>query len=145
LTVTVFDHGIEASVATAPLTSLLNIDGSVANTDRLSFDLAPLIRRRGQELRMVFPPQQRGLAAPDPKLIAMVVDAHHARDTLVSQGADQDVAERRRAVRYAWLAPDIIAAIIEGRQPPSLTARSLRRMGAVPLCWSQQRAMLGFG
>lgn len=41
-------------------------------------------------------------------------------------------------------APDIIEAILAGRQASSLTARRLRRFSALPMDWRQQRRLLGF-
>ena len=42
------------------------------------------------------------------------------------------------------LAPDIIRAIIEGRQPPSLSGRRLLRAADLPFDWNGQRVLLGF-
>ena len=45
----------------------------------------------------------------------------------------------------AWLAPDIVEAIVNGRQPPRLTATELFRLaGHLPLGWPQQRTLIGF-
>ncbi|MEO6388898.1 MAG: hypothetical protein ABIT16_01130 [Croceibacterium sp.] len=49
-----------------------------------------------------------------------------------------------RTARLAYFAPDIVRAIIDGRQPKKLTARELARLGSLPLSWTEQRAMLGF-
>jgi len=49
-----------------------------------------------------------------------------------------------RYARLSHLAPDIIRAIIEGRQPRQLTARHLSRGITLPLCWNAQRRLLGF-
>jgi hypothetical protein len=49
----------------------------------------------------------------------------------------------RRIVRLAFLAPDIQRAILEGRQPPGLTAQQLAQRG-LPLAWADQREALGF-
>jgi site-specific DNA recombinase len=51
-------------------------------------------------------------------------------------------AHVRRLLRFAYLAPDIIEAIIEGRQPHSLTVTRLLR--GIPCSWSDQRAAFGF-
>jgi hypothetical protein len=48
-------------------------------------------------------------------------------------------AHVRRLLRFAYLAPDILEAIVDGRQPRSLTVRVLLR--SVPLAWSDQRAV----
>jgi site-specific DNA recombinase len=50
-----------------------------------------------------------------------------------------------RLARLAFLAPDIVCAILEGRQPKSLTAARLIRITQLPLDWSEQRKALGFG
>ena len=48
-----------------------------------------------------------------------------------------------RLVRLSFLAPDITKAIVEGRQPPGLTARRLMRDIILPLEWGEQRTALG--
>jgi hypothetical protein len=48
----------------------------------------------------------------------------------------------RRLLRFGYLAPDIVEAIVEGRQPRSLTVKLLLR--GIPLVWFDQRAALGF-
>jgi hypothetical protein len=41
------------------------------------------------------------------------------------------------------LAPDIVTAIVEGRQPQTLTAAAVLA-AELPPCWSAQRQILGF-
>ncbi len=55
-----------------------------------------------------------------------------------------DASDVRRNIQLAFLAPDIVEAILAGRQPVELTARRLRRIGALPLEWDHQRCRLGF-
>jgi hypothetical protein len=43
----------------------------------------------------------------------------------------------------AFLAPDIVEAILQGRQPVELTVLRLKRIG-LPLSWVEQRRLLGF-
>jgi site-specific DNA recombinase len=47
-----------------------------------------------------------------------------------------------RLLRMAFLAPDIIEAILEGRQSAAVTIEIFRK--AFPFDWSQQRLLLGF-
>jgi site-specific DNA recombinase len=48
-------------------------------------------------------------------------------------------------LRLAWLAPDIIAAIVNGQRPPQLTAKTLLRLTPrLPVDWAEQRKLLGF-
>jgi len=49
----------------------------------------------------------------------------------------------RRLVPLAFLAPDIQAAIMDGRQPVGLTLQSLRDR-EIPMSWADQREQLGF-
>lgn len=49
-----------------------------------------------------------------------------------------------RIARLAYLAPDIIKTILDGRQPRQVTARFLSRLVALPLAWPDQRRLLGF-
>ena len=51
---------------------------------------------------------------------------------------------RRQLVRLSYLAPDITEAILDGRQPPDLTAEKLLEHSRLPLAWPDQRTLLGF-
>ena len=55
-----------------------------------------------------------------------------------------DDGEISRILPLAFLAPDIIAAILSGRQPVELTATRLKRLKPLPLLWADQRKILGF-
>jgi hypothetical protein len=48
-----------------------------------------------------------------------------------------------RLARLNYLAPDIIAAIRDGTQPPALTCRTLMA-AKLPMDWALQRRLLGF-
>jgi hypothetical protein len=49
-------------------------------------------------------------------------------------------------LRLRWLAPHITAAIVNGRQPSQLNSRQLTRLCAhLPIDWTEQRTLLGFG
>jgi len=56
-----------------------------------------------------------------------------------------DRSDLGRILPLAFLAPDIVEAIVAGSHPADLTASRLRRMGQLPLEWSAQRDLLGFG
>jgi hypothetical protein len=48
-------------------------------------------------------------------------------------------------LRLPSLAPDIIAAIVNGKNPPQLTAKKLMRLALeLPVDWTEQRKLLGF-
>jgi len=93
-------------------------------------------------------------AKPDLALINAVARAHCWFDDLLS-GEFQtlgDIAERYGvSSRYfsnllplAFIAPDIVTAILEGRQPIDLTAEQLSKHIEIPACWDRQTRALGF-
>ena len=50
-----------------------------------------------------------------------------------------------RLLRLPSLAPDIITAIVNGKNPPQLTAKKLmRRVLELPVDWNEQHKLLGF-
>ena len=53
-----------------------------------------------------------------------------------------EVAWVAEAMRMTRLAPDILAAIVEGKQPRYLNLQAVRR--GIPLDWQEQRQVLGF-
>ena len=65
----------------------------------------------------------------------------------------QEMSKQRRPrmligytlLRLPWLAPDITTAIVNGKQPPQLSAKQLMRLTArSPIDWGAQRTLLGF-
>ncbi len=53
-----------------------------------------------------------------------------------------DFSYAARIYRLTYLAPDIIEAILNGREPDGLSMRVLCK--PVPMNWDQQRELLGF-
>jgi site-specific DNA recombinase len=112
--------------------------------------------RIGQGKRLVIDAAARpGIPGkPDPKLIKLLVRAHHLKEKLRgSRGARiADLAMREKLspsyvallLRLTFLAPDITRAILEGRQPGGFTAQKLVTQPALPLAWSEQRQAFGF-
>jgi len=47
-------------------------------------------------------------------------------------------------IQLAFLAPDIVRAILGGKHPPLLTADKLMHSLPLPLDWREQRKLLGF-
>ena len=75
---------------------------------------------------------------------SLVIDGAEALsvgDLVERHGVDQGEVSRR--VPLAFLAPDIVEAILEGRQPIELTAARLKRMTDPPDSWTEQRRYLG--
>ena len=55
------------------------------------------------------------------------------------------VGDVSRSLQLAFLAPDLVEAILDGTQPVALTPERLKRALELPLLWHEQRAMLGVG
>ncbi len=107
--------------------------------------------RRGNELRLSLPPDHiaSGDSNVDSTLRRLVAQGFAAREHLITgkyheQVGTYDRKHLLRLARVAWLAPDIISAILDGKQPVQLTARHLLRCADIPMEWQQQRSFLGF-
>ena len=86
------------------------------------------------------------------------LDKHHAVATTVAADRDKalpslplkEIAAEQgisssyvtRLLRLAFLAPDIVTAILNGRHPPQLTAKRLMDDTRMPLDWTAQRELL---
>jgi site-specific DNA recombinase len=61
----------------------------------------------------------------------------------IARHADLHDSYVRRLLPLVFLAPSIVEAISDGRQPLELSAERLTRLRRLPLDWSAQRKMLG--
>ncbi len=114
----------------------------------------PITFRRNGRNRPVVLRADTGAPHRDPDLIALVADARRWIGDLIEGNVATvaEITEREqlrpgkvsRVLPLAWLAPDIAAAILEGRQPLDLTTKKLRDLPDLPLDWSEQRHVLGF-
>jgi hypothetical protein len=93
--------------------------------------------------------------ARDPKIIALAILCRSIsnfraairlgdyKDTAqIASKFDLSEAYVRRILRLAYLAPDVVLAIAEGRHPPTLVLQRL--LAPIPLAWAGQRQTLGF-
>lgn len=55
-----------------------------------------------------------------------------------------DASDVTRFLPLAFLSPDIVEDILVGRQPVELTLERLKKMGPLPIDWSEQALALGF-
>ncbi len=105
-------------------------------------------------MKLVTTDEREGPPAPDAHLFAAVAQGRHwfaqirggevqsVRDLAERHGVNQgDVS---RILPLGLLAPDIVEAILAGRQPTELTAARLKRVRDLPLSWAEQREILGF-
>ena len=129
------------------------IDIRLAGVDDPVSIAASLIRRSGEK-RIAVAPEHYAAPRRDPALIKLIVRAHQAARALanasnptIHAAADSigvTIQYFRTLLRFASLAPDIIAAILDGRQPAHVNRQFLARFTALPVDWANQREMLGF-
>ena len=86
---------------------------------------------------------------PDPVLVKLVALARAAQLSLTAGEPDPLISHYSKRhlwqlLRISWLAPDIIAAIVGGTQPVTLTGRRLLRAADIPLDWKAQRTYFQF-
>ncbi len=129
-------------------------DDELAETVTLS--IPARFKRSGMESLMVIEGQRgkRPNQKPDRSLIRLLVNAMDFRDRIMKGHGNsiREIAEQAevspsyftRVFRLAYLAPDIVQAILNGEHPPSLTAAKLTASSRLPLTWPQQRELLGF-
>lgn len=107
------------------------------------------LARRGNELKLAITSNDAVPGDPDPVLLKLITLAKLAQQSALMGEPDPIVCSYSKRhfwqlLRVSWLAPDITAAIAEGRQPAALTGRLLLRAAEVPLSWEQQRRYFGF-
>ena len=119
----------------------------------LRLNVPARLKRTGKEMKFVI----EGASDPTPadtSLIRLLVRAHRIGKRLREAGSltlDEIAREENisasyatRLMRLTFLAPDIVAAILVGKQPAELTANKLMADTRLPLDWRDQRMALGF-
>src|SRR5918994_7177642 len=131
-------------------------------SDRKSHEIETLtiripirLQRRGGR-KLIMAPEGAAVPVPKPRrddtLINALVRAHRWRRKIESGQAKSitDLAEQEgvtvayvcRLLPLTCLAPDIVAAILDGRQPQGLRLADV--LGNGPLAWNAQRETWGF-
>jgi site-specific DNA recombinase len=136
----------------APL--LKDKESSLQEPLMIDHEMPFVAKRRGVELKLVLADEAERRAAPDPILIKELARAQRCFDALstgdalnlAALAAREGVSDRYISLLLplAFLAPDIVEAIVEGRQPADLTAHRLIRKTDLPIDWQSQRQALGF-
>lgn len=113
------------------------------------------LRRCGMAVRLIVRAADKSVTrGVDAKLVALISKAHDWFERLTSGRCDsvQAIAQQEqiatvayvmRVIHLAFLAPDIVQAIVRGQQPMELTVDRLMRLGPLPVAWEDQRVLLG--
>ncbi len=110
------------------------------------------IKKQRGEVRIRQPGKKGMKPKPEPSLIKAVVKGYEWREQL-ENGSFSSVRELARdagfthryvgrLIRLAWLAPDIIEAILDGTQPEELSLENFRQ--PISADWNKQRKLFGF-
>ena len=137
----------------------INSSTPVVQPDSWSDDIVTLtvkarLRRVGREMRMLVENTDDQTTA-DPGLLRIVARAHDIQQRLIQNTdltvhviASQEQVSANyvyRLLRLPTLSPDIITAIVNGKNPPQLTAKKLMQLTPqIPVDWAEQRKLLGF-
>jgi site-specific DNA recombinase len=164
--VVVHDSYIEIMIGKTALREVLKRGWSFATDDpetslTKSNDASDLISlttevkkaRAGGQVHLIVSPGSLPIEArPNPSLVKAIARAYSWSEQLLNgQMLDQNsIAQQTglhdryvcRVLRCAFLAPDIVEAILEGRQPPDLTFKKL--CNNIPMNWADQRKQFGF-
>lgn len=121
--------------------------------------LVPLTIKRRQNRKLLIPPTPQGndgtrggLDEPMIKTLAkafywqrLLDEGRYATIHDLSRGLKLDPGWAAEVLRLTLLAPDIVTAILEGRQPRHLNLHLLRgRSREIPRDWTGQRRLFGF-
>ena len=120
----------------------------------LTLTVRARLQRVGREMKMLVENTDDQTKA-DPALLRIVARAHDIQERLMQKSgltlhaiASQEHVTPgyvSRLLRLSSLAPDIITAIVNGKNPPQLTAKKLMRLALeIPVDWTAQRKLLGF-
>ena len=145
------NQGADEGIVEGNRTSSANADGSEQTLIRLS--ICASLKRTGKEMKFVVEGVTNSAPA-DTTLIRLLVRGQKIAKRMFEPNCPplEAIAHEERIaasyatrlVRLAFLAPDIVAAILAGKQPPGLTANKLMADTRLPLDWRDQRAALGF-
>lgn len=110
---------------------LVDPDSSADSHTRLAFSVPGILTRQGHEARLVLMADQPGRRRPNARLVALLVRSCAARRSLLDGAAASQVRKAHlcRLARMSYLAPDIVQAILDGTQPPTLAATQMLRTG----------------
>jgi len=152
--VTIAADRIEIRLSRAKIAAALEAgESQQPDLDPITLSIEAKLRRAGKGKRLVI---ANGAGAEvNAGLVELIKDVFIIRNQVLSGSDDSIEAMSGRLgmnkcrltslIRLSYLAPDIVRALLEGRQPIELTpARLLRLSKDLPHDWSEQRHVLGF-
>jgi site-specific DNA recombinase len=139
------------------LLNIVRADSTVQPTPmNLTIERQAIRVRRGKALRLIIPPTSSNSCVQmrDEKLVALIAESRtimaqindNPDKSIPALAAEQGRCRVRmvKVAKLACLAPDVVTAIVQGRQPVKLTPGKLLAVD-LPLTWAEQKRILGFG
>ena len=155
--VILYTDALRIVIKHAALSTLVSENGvTIAEPSNplIEFTVPIAIKRRGVEAKLIIRAAPSKAAEPDQDLINLVVTAHRWLGQLaggevrsireIAQCENIHESDVGNSIQLAFLAPDIVEAILNGHQPIELTAGRLRRLRSLSQEWDHQRRILGF-
>ena len=122
------------------------------NEETIHIQSSHKIRRRGQEKKIII--YGKNKSSKDENLIALISRSHRWLQQLkngqvktvseIAAKENMDDGDVSRFIQFAFLSPEIVTSIFEGKQPTNLTIEKLKRLGTLPFRWTEQKARLGY-
>lgn len=112
------------------------------------------LKRCGYAMRLIVTDGNTKQVVLDQHLIAHITKAHQwlallttgkvnsIKDIATTENVDPSYVTRM--LHRAFLAPDIVRAILNGTQPKHFDLKFLKQFRALPIDWNEQRKLLGF-
>ena len=122
---------------------------------RYTITLPVTLKRSGLNVRLTVQAQEYEIKRnADVRMVKLLSRADHYFNLLtagkVSSFKEIGILEKlssshvSRVTLLAFLSPEIVKGILEGRHPPSLTSDSLMKSLPLPTDWAEQKQVLGF-
>jgi hypothetical protein len=140
-----------------PVTPHRAIDVSI-DGQTLTIGVSLTLRRIGGRKRVISPPGATAWAPPRPEINSpllhalvrafhwqsLLEDGHYASVNELAKANGKNASYVAAILRLTLLAPDIVEAVLDGRQPVSLQLQPLMRSG-VPVAWEEQQTRITQG
>jgi site-specific DNA recombinase len=112
------------------------------------------LKRCGYSMRLMMTDQHKNINFKDPYLIQHITKAYQWLNLLTSgkvisikeiaKNEGIDTSHVTRMLNRAFLAPDIVRAILRGTQPSHFNLKFLKQFKTLPNNWNEQKTLLGF-
>ncbi|WP_183363495.1 recombinase family protein, partial [Erythrobacter ramosus] len=146
--ITIRTDRIDIELALAGISKLFGVPASHHSEQTFTQSASVRLTRTGHVVRLVHDNGVAALKQADPSLVRLILKARHWWNELAKgEITIQILAVREgvsasyitRVVRLAFLAPDIVEAILAGTMRAGIDGVTMVRTGAVPEDWDKQR------